>query len=216
MQFGKAYAVDDVETVLIKTNPPALQVTAVGRTVSSGWSDPQLSRYFYLTPPEDGVQDFDLIAREPEVGCPILPVLTPIRAARGLRDVDIANFWGPGLPLRGVRVIAVANEKTALFDDPFRMHAMVTAEGVAAGASRPPPAAVVLGFEADIKPLFRRRDVTVMAGIAGWRLDNYEDVKRNAALILERLKDESMPCDGAWPAEDIERFASWQAAGMAP
>jgi hypothetical protein len=40
-------------------------------------------------------------------------------------------------------------------------------------------------------------------------LSSYEDVSANAEAIYERLLDRSMPCDGRWPAEDVEHFRTW-------
>ena len=40
-------------------------------------------------------------------------------------------------------------------------------------------------------------------------LSSYEDVRDNAELVYERLADGSMPCDGEWPAQDVERFRRW-------
>lgn len=70
------------------------------------------------------------------------------------------------------------------------------------------------GFEQDIRPLFREFDQTEME----WAFDlwNYEDVKENAQGILSRLEAGDMPCDGAWPVENIEKFRTWIAEGMAP
>jgi hypothetical protein len=42
---------------------------------------------------------------------------------------------------------------------------------------------------------------------------SYDDVRANADVILTRLQDGSMPCDGAWPAEQITTFERWIAAG---
>ena len=49
-----------------------------------------------------------------------------------------------------------------------------------------------------------------------WAFDlwSYEDVKQNAPQILERLEDGDMPCDGAWPEEQIEKFRRWVTSGM--
>ena len=68
-----------------------------------------------------------------------------------------------------------------------------------------------MGFEADIRPLFRPEDVEEMS----WAFDlaSYDDVKENAEAIYERLTDGSMPCDGAWPEERIETFRAWIDAG---
>jgi hypothetical protein len=66
-------------------------------------------------------------------------------------------------------------------------------------------------FERDIKPLFRSKDVESMSG--AFDLSSYEDVRTNAQPIYERLADGSMPCDGAWPPEQVERFRGWIDAG---
>jgi hypothetical protein len=68
-----------------------------------------------------------------------------------------------------------------------------------------------IGFEPDIKPLFREHDRNAMS----WAFDlwSYDDVSQNATAIAERLRDGSMPCDGAWPDEQIELFERWVDAG---
>lgn len=68
------------------------------------------------------------------------------------------------------------------------------------------------GFAQDIKPLFREDDREAMNYI--FDLWSYQDVSDNAQDILERLEDGSMPCDGEWPAEQIETFRRWIDAGM--
>jgi hypothetical protein len=68
-----------------------------------------------------------------------------------------------------------------------------------------------LGFEQDIKPLFRDRDRQAMK----WAFDlgSYDDVAGNSEAILERLSNGTMPCDGAWPEQQIELFRRWTEAG---
>ena len=38
---------------------------------------------------------------------------------------------------------------------------------------------------------------------------SYEDVTQHADAILERLRNGSMPCDGAWPADRIDVVQRW-------
>ena len=66
-------------------------------------------------------------------------------------------------------------------------------------------------FAQDIRPLFRDEDRDAME----WAFDlpSYESVRENAAAILDRLEDGSMPCDGEWPSKQVERFRSWISAG---
>jgi hypothetical protein len=66
-------------------------------------------------------------------------------------------------------------------------------------------------FEHDIKPLFRSKDVESMSN--AFDLSSYEDVRTNAERIYDRVADGSMPCDGAWPPEQVERFREWIDAG---
>ncbi len=67
-------------------------------------------------------------------------------------------------------------------------------------------------FEKHIKPLFRGRDRQSMK--FAFDLWTYADVKLHADAILVRLRDGTMPCDGAWPDEKLDVFARWLAADM--
>jgi hypothetical protein len=42
------------------------------------------------------------------------------------------------------------------------------------------------------------------------------DVQVHQDAILQRLRDGTMPCDGAWPPEHIALFQHWTASGSAP
>jgi hypothetical protein len=66
-------------------------------------------------------------------------------------------------------------------------------------------------FEQDIKPLFRERDRQSMT----WAFDlwSHDDVAGNCDAILARLRDGTMPCDGAWSDDRIAVFRDWVEAG---
>ena len=64
-----------------------------------------------------------------------------------------------------------------------------------------------IGFEADIKPLFRERDQRSMKRM--FDLWAYDDVKAHAEAIVEAVRNGSMPCDEAWPGADVEKFQQW-------
>jgi hypothetical protein len=68
-------------------------------------------------------------------------------------------------------------------------------------------------FATDIQPLFRERDRGSMK--FAFDLWSYDDVKSNADGILARLEGGSMPCDGAWPAQQVDTFRRWMEGGMA-
>jgi hypothetical protein len=69
------------------------------------------------------------------------------------------------------------------------------------------PSSPEIGFDADIKPLFRAKDRDSMRG--SFDLWSYADVQAQAPAIAQRVKDGSMPCDGAWPPERIALFDRW-------
>jgi hypothetical protein len=68
-----------------------------------------------------------------------------------------------------------------------------------------------LSFEQHIKPLFREGDRQSMK--SAFDLWSQEDVAQNSDAILERLRNGTMPCDGAWPDEQVGVFQSWVEAG---
>ena len=76
-----------------------------------------------------------------------------------------------------------------------------------------PSADEPLSFDAHIKPLFREQDRASMT--FAFDLWSHEDVSRNADAILDRLREGTMPCDGAWPQERVETFERWSSAGKA-
>ena len=209
MDIGKVFAVDAIRLLLLSSAEPALQITARGRTVTSGWSNGALARHFYVRPPTDGILDYDFVARPPRPGQIVEQMLTEIRAVELLTPVDLDNFWGRHQRLEGIRIIAVANEKTMSLTDPTGLEHAEGRSGVAIMASRP---TATPHFESDIRELFRPEDIAALRA-AGWPAASYEDFKRDGALILRWLEDGSLPADGAWPAEDIDLFDQWLAAG---
>ena len=102
----RIYDVQSVALAILKSNPPQIIVSAIGRASSTGWSNPTLGAWYYLDAPKDGIQDFDFTADEP-TGIS-LPVLSPITAST-LISRDPANYWGKGRPLVGVRIHARIN-----------------------------------------------------------------------------------------------------------
>jgi CDGSH-type Zn-finger protein/truncated hemoglobin YjbI len=83
-------------------------------------------------------------------------------------------------------------------------------ETAEAEPGRPAPGEPV-SFAAHIKPLFRDKDRKSMS--FAFDLWSYADVKANAAGILERVANGSMPCDGAWPAGKVAVFQRWTESG---
>jgi len=68
-----------------------------------------------------------------------------------------------------------------------------------------------LSFETDIKPLFRDKDRDAM--LAAFDLFDYDDVVERAEDIVASLRSGQMPCDGAWPAAQVDKLQQWIDAG---
>lgn len=81
-------------------------------------------------------------------------------------------------------------------------------------APRPPE--TPLSFAADIRPLFRQFDRDSMITFGGFDLHRFEDARDNAEAILERIEDGTMPCDGSWPRDRIEKLRDWILGGKQP
>jgi CDGSH-type Zn-finger protein/truncated hemoglobin YjbI len=95
--------------------------------------------------------------------------------------------------------------------------AEVPADAGTAGDQAPvalPGPGETVSFEAHVRPLFREHDRKSMS--FGFDLWSRDDVQAHAAGILERLRNGTMPCDGAWPAEKIEVFQRWAESGCQP
>jgi hypothetical protein len=58
-----------------------------------------------------------------------------------------------------------------------------------------------LSFERDVRPMFREKDRDSM--LKAFDLWSHSDVQVHQDAILERLRDGTMPCDGAWPPEHV-------------
>jgi hypothetical protein len=77
-------------------------------------------------------------------------------------------------------------------------------------------------FQTDILPLFTQRDIEGMR--KGFNLDSYDDVKKHAAAIYDRIRGIGGPVmpppppkgEGSWPQSRIELFAKWMADGFPP
>ncbi|MFB4314972.1 hypothetical protein [Actinomadura sp. 21ATH] len=64
-----------------------------------------------------------------------------------------------------------------------------------------------LGFEQDIKPLFREKDRKAM--LSYFDLFDHADVAENADAIMGSLAMGHMPCDGTWSEERLETLQRW-------
>jgi len=80
----------------------------------------------------------------------------------------------------------------------------------------------VTSFQSDILPLFTERDIRAMS--KAFNLASYEDVKKHAAAIYDRIRGIGGPVmppppprgEGPWPQGNIDLFARWIAEGYQP
>jgi hypothetical protein len=49
--------------------------------------------------------------------------------------------------------------------------------------------------------------------LAAFDLFDYEDVVEHADAIVGALRSGQMPCDGAWPAVQVDKLQQWVDAG---
>ena len=124
---------------------------------------------------------------------------------------DVAGALGPV----DAALTAVADSLAHHFADWGATSRFTTGAGEAAataldsGQASGPDESV--GFEQDIKPLFRDRDRDSMR--FAFDLWSLEDVSTHADAILARVEAGTMPCDGAWPAERVAVFRRWIDSG---
>jgi hypothetical protein len=64
-----------------------------------------------------------------------------------------------------------------------------------------------VSFARDIRTLFRQGDIDSMSAV--FDLSSYQDVRANADAIYGQLAGGTMPCDGPWPSEHVQRFRTW-------
>lgn len=105
---AKVFSVEQVSIGYTKSIPPLAIIGAIGTAPTSGWSNGRLAPRVYITPPTDGIWDFDFIASPPSGIA--LQVLSPIASAPFVTEVP---EW-----FKGARVHASTNSKTDL-DDPI-------------------------------------------------------------------------------------------------
>ena len=68
-----------------------------------------------------------------------------------------------------------------------------------------------VSFATDVRPLFRETDRGSMQ--SHFDLSSYDDVRNAASRILATLEDGTMPCDGAWPQDQVNLFRRWVEEG---
>jgi hypothetical protein len=113
----------------------------------------------------------------------------------------------------GGALTSVADSLAAHFEE---WGAVSRFEAVSSPAARTPDRKEVtamqqITFEDHVKTMFRPRDRESMQ--FAFDLWSYDDVAAHSDDILARVRAGTMPCDGAWPTEQVDAFQSWVEAG---
>ena len=98
-QSELVYSVESVDLSIIKTDPPQLDIQAKGTARTPGYTNPELQEIIYVTPPEDGIYEYEFRATPPS-GM-VTQNLVPIEASTVRHSIPSE--------LKGVRVRAATN-----------------------------------------------------------------------------------------------------------
>lgn len=100
----------EIEYAVQQSNPPNLLITATGEVPTAGWKKIQLLRRVYITPPADGIWEYDLVGLPPTG--PAAQVVTKVRGRDQWKDYDQktkgVRVYGIG---RGTKEIRFGREK---------------------------------------------------------------------------------------------------------
>lgn len=83
-----------------ESQPPNLVVTACGEVPTGGYKNPKLVRVVYVTPPDDGMQEYYFFADKPSGQVP--QVITAIEASDTWKRYTEEAPWLKGLRIYGV------------------------------------------------------------------------------------------------------------------
>ena len=104
--MSKIYKINSAQIHLVKSRPESLIICVIGSVGSSGWENPELSPWVYVSPPADGIYNFDFVATPPTA--PSLTVVLPIATA--------GVFPEPPANMKGVRIHSSSNAIEIMLD----------------------------------------------------------------------------------------------------
>jgi hypothetical protein len=92
--------VTEIKLEVLKRNPLVLVISCKGNVISPGWTNAQLIPFVYVTPPSDGLYEFDFVATEP------IETQTDV-----ITDVRAQTFFWEDYPseLGGVKIYTTNN-----------------------------------------------------------------------------------------------------------
>ncbi len=91
--------IKDMRLSVQESNPPNLIVEVVGETPNPGWVFPMLVRHIYVTPPGDGIWEYDFLAFRSD---------SPLRVVEEIRASNLWEGYDEKI-VKGVRVYGVGD-----------------------------------------------------------------------------------------------------------
>jgi len=110
-ESGRFAKVFEVQSASVLAEPgetySTITVEAIGQVNTGGWSDAELASWSYISPPADGILDFDFMARMPPDDAMVTMSFEEMSA----------SVTGPMPPwVRGVRIHASTNSTEVLLE----------------------------------------------------------------------------------------------------
>ena len=99
-------SVSEVQLKILKSKPPQLSISAIGKVATPGWSNAELVPFRYIDPPRDGIYDFTFMAIRPTDITP--QVITTVEAEYVINPLSDT--------LKGVRIHAKENNIVAMLE----------------------------------------------------------------------------------------------------
>ncbi len=126
----KILEIIEIKLAILESFPPKLKISVKGKVGSTGWENPRLIPYRYITEPQNGVWEFDFVAQDPssETGVITVPTLT---------DIETIYIWEnyPEDIVRGVRVYASTNSISVMTNGDETLNVFGGANGVMGGGN---------------------------------------------------------------------------------
>ncbi|MGE0606822.1 MAG: hypothetical protein AB7O62_06820 [Pirellulales bacterium] len=85
----------------IPTDPPEVRFVVTGEVDSTGWTEAQLVRRIYVSPPAEGIWEYDLLAKPPASPSP--PTRAIVTVEESWKSLDTAK-------VKGIRVYGTGDD----------------------------------------------------------------------------------------------------------
>lgn len=96
------HEVSSVDITMIKTLPPGVEISAEGKVLTGGFTNPRLEMVIYITPPADGIQELKFIVDPPPKDSIVTQAIVDVKTPT--LTINRVPTW-----MKGVRVTAETN-----------------------------------------------------------------------------------------------------------